>query len=150
MPICVSTDSMSKLLSVTLIATALILTSTDYPSATLAGTCASKCGPHPIQFTPGQRIRVEVVNSTYSLVNLEKLQGTKAIPLQPGQKLHLEQGDGTQPNVSLIFWNEMGFPLQAIVSKPNFGTLKVELRPNLRPPGDRTVYLRDDGRVNVF
>ncbi|WP_277883761.1 hypothetical protein [Nostoc sp. FACHB-888] len=40
--------------------------------------------------------------------------------------------------------------LQAIVSKPNFGTLRLELRPTWRSPGDRSLYIMDDGRVNMF
>ncbi len=149
MPNCVSPYSMSKF-GATLIVTALILVATQKPNVTLAGTCASQCGPKPIQFTPGQYIRVEVVNSTSSLVKLEKLYGTDPIPLQPGQKLQLEILDGTLTYVSLVFWDEMGSPLTAIVSKPNFGTLRVELRPNWHSPGDRSLYLREDGRVNVL
>ncbi|MBD6614482.1 hypothetical protein FNW02_00990 [Komarekiella sp. 'clone 1'] len=141
---------MLKLVPVTLIATVLSLALIDNPSATLAGTCASKCGSRPVQFIPGQRVRLEVVNTTSGLVKLEKLQGTTPIPLQPGQKLRLEQGDGTQPNVSLVFWDETGLPLQAIVSKPNFGTLRLEIRPGNSYPGDRSLYILNDGRVNVF
>ncbi len=149
MPNCVSPYCMSKF-GATVIVTVLILAATQKPNVTLAGTCASQCGPKPIQFTPGQYIRVEVLNSTCSLVKLEKLYGTDPIPLQPGQKLQLDQGDGVVPNVSLVFWDEMGSPLRAIVSKPNFGTLRVELRPNWHSPGDRSLYLREDGRVNVL
>jgi hypothetical protein len=141
---------MSKFISVALIATALILTATEYPSTTIAGTCASKCGPHPIEFKPGQLIRIEVVNSTPNIVKLEKPYTTGSLSLQPGQKLQLEQGNGTDPNMSLVFWNEAGLSLKAIASKPNFATLRVELRPYWYPPGDRTVYIRDDGRVNLF
>ncbi|WP_017318469.1 hypothetical protein [Mastigocladopsis repens] len=141
---------MSKFISVAFIATALILTATEYPSTTLAGTCASKCGSHPIEFKPGQLIRVEVVNSTPNLVKFEKPYDTGSLSLQPGQKLQLKQGDGTEPNVSLVFWNEAGLSLKAIVSQPNFATLRVELRPNWQTPGHRSVYIRDDGRVNVF
>jgi hypothetical protein len=136
---------MSKLLYSALITT-LLFTS----SPTLAGTCASKCGPRPIQFTPGQRIRIAVINRTYGIVNIEKLLGTKPLTLRPGQQLFLEQGDGTEPNVSLVFWDENSSPLKAVVSKPDFGTLRVEIRPGNRVPGDRSVYILNDGRVNVF
>ena len=141
---------MSKFVSATLIVTGLILGATQNPNVILAGTCASQCGSQPIQFTLGQRIRIEVVNSTSSLVKLEKLYGTDPIPLQPGQKLQLDLLDATIPNVSLVFWDEVGSPLRAIVSKPNFGTLRLELRPQWHSPGDRSLYLRDDGRVNVL
>ncbi|MBD2383881.1 hypothetical protein [Cylindrospermum sp. FACHB-282] len=141
---------MSKLISATLIATALLLTSTNDSNLTLAGTCASQCGPRPLQFTPGQYIRLEVVNRTSNLVKLEKSPGTQPINLEPGQELQLAQGDSLQPNLSVIFWNDKGWPLKAIVSKPNFGTLRVEIRPGRSNPGDRSIYILNDGRVNVL
>jgi len=141
---------MLKFVSVTLTVTVLIGALTENPKVTLAETCASKCGPHPIQFTPGQPILIKVVNSTSSLIKLEKLRSTSPIPLQPGQEFQSEYLNDTEPNISLVFWNERGQPLRAIVSKPNFGTLRVELRPNWQTLGDRSIYLREDGRVNVF
>ncbi|MFN6519224.1 MAG: hypothetical protein RMY29_032675 [Nostoc sp. CreGUA01] len=141
---------MFKPLSFALIAVTFLTASINNPPATLAGTCASKCGSRPIQFTPGQHIRVEVVNSTPNLIKIQKPSGTDAISLSPGQKLNLEQLEGTEPNTSLIFWSERGLSLQAIVSKPNFGTLRLELRPTWRNPGDRSLYIMDDGRINVF
>ncbi|MEH2444586.1 MAG: hypothetical protein V7K18_02020 [Nostoc sp.] len=141
---------MFKPLSFALITVTVLTASINNPSITLAGTCASKCGSHPIQFTPGQHIRVEVVNSTPNLIKIQKPSGTDAISLSPGQKLNLEQIEGTEPNTSLIFWSEKGLSLQAIVSKPNFGTLRLELRPTLRSPGDRSLYIMDDGRIDIF
>ncbi len=141
---------MSKILSSSLIVAALILGFTGKTNSTRAGTCASKCGAKPIQFTPGKFIRLEVVNKTPNLIYIEKPQYTNPIPLPPGQKVRLEQGDGTEPNISVIFWNEDGLSLKANLSKPNFATLKVELRPEWRIGGDRGVYLRDDGRVTLL
>lgn len=141
---------MLKLLSVVLVAGSVLVASTNYPSVTLAGTCASKCGPRPIQFTPGQPIRLEVVNKSYNLVKLEKLQGTKPISLQPGEEIKLEAADIIQPNISLVFWDELGLPLQAVVSKPNFGTLRLEIRRGIRNPGDRSLFILNDGKINVF
>lgn len=141
---------MSKLLSATLITTSLILGFTENPSPTIAGTCASKCGAKPLQFTPGKFIRVEVVNKTPNLIYIEKPQGTNPIALRPGQQVRLEQGDGTGQNISVVFWNENGLSLKANLSKPNFATLKVELRPEWRIGGDRGVYLKDDGRVQLL
>ncbi|MFW9264286.1 hypothetical protein [Nostoc sp. CALU 546] len=141
---------MFRPLSFALVAATIVVTAINNPSNTLAGTCASKCGSRPIQFTPGQHIRVEVVNSTPNLIKIQKPSGTGAISLSPGQKLNLEQIEGTEPNTSLIFWSETGLSLQAIVSKPNFGTLRLELRPTWRSPGDRSLYIMDDGKINVF
>ncbi len=67
---------MSKLIPAALISTVLILTSTHSSQMTWAGTCASHCGAHPIQFKPGQQIRLQVVNQTYGLVKLEKAPGS--------------------------------------------------------------------------
>lgn len=141
---------MLKILPVALVAATILVASVDHSRTTLAGTCASNCGTRPVQFTPGQRIRLQVINRTSNLVKLEKLQGTEPISLRPGQQLQLDQGDGTQPNVSLVFWDETGSPLQANVSKPNVATLKLEIRPGRRYPGDRSLYILNDGRVNVF
>lgn len=141
---------MSKLLPFALAAVTVLITSTNQPSATLAGTCASKCGPRPIQFTPGQSVRLEVVNRTMGLVKLEKVQGTDPIPLRPGQELQFVQGDEIQPNISLVFWDEMGLALQANISKPDFATLRVELRPGRRNPGDRSLHMLSDGHVKVY
>ncbi|MGB6301054.1 MAG: hypothetical protein WBF90_33435 [Rivularia sp. (in: cyanobacteria)] len=141
---------MSKLLSATLITTALLLGFNQNPKLAIAGTCASQCGAKPLQFTPGKFIRVEVVNKTPNLIYIEKPQGTNPIALRPGQKVRLEQGDGTQPNISVIFWNENGLSLKANLSKPNFATLQVELRPEWRIGGDRGVYVKDDGRVQLL
>lgn len=124
---------MSKLLPAVLVAAALVVTAAEHPSTTLAGTCASKCGPPPIQFTPGKPITVVVANLTSSLIQLQKVYGTDPIPVSPGQELQLAQKDGTEPNISVIFWDATGLPLKSRLSKPNATTLRVELRPGGRP-----------------
>ncbi|KAF3886474.1 MULTISPECIES: hypothetical protein [Nostocales] len=141
---------MSKFLSVSLLGIALFLGGTHHNTVTLAGTCASNCGRSPIEFTPGQHVRVEVINATPRILKVEKPYGLGQIPLRSGQQIRIEQGDGTEPNISVVFWDDTGRPLKAIVSKPNFATLRVELRPSWQSPGDRSVYIRDDGRVNIF
>ncbi|GAA6620771.1 hypothetical protein [Scytonema sp. NUACC26] len=141
---------MSKLLSLTLLGIALFLGGTNQNTVTLAGTCASKCGRSPIEFTPGQHVRLEVFNATPRIIKVEKPYGFGQIPVRSGQQIHIEQGDGTEPNISVVFWDDTGQPLKAIVSKPDFGTLRVELRPSWQAPGDRSVYIQDDGRVNIL
>ncbi|MCJ8278931.1 MAG: hypothetical protein MJK14_03025 [Rivularia sp. ALOHA_DT_140] len=141
---------MSKLLSATLITTALLIGFNENSTPVVAGTCASRCGAKPLQFTPGRPVRVEVVNRTPNLIYIEKPQGTNPIPLRPGQRIRLEHGDGSEPNISVVFWNENGLSLKANLSQPNFATLQVELRPEWRIGGDRGVYLRDDGRVQIL
>lgn len=141
---------MNKLIPATLIATTLLLTSTHASQAIRAGTCASNCGPRPMQFTPGKRIRVEIVNRTPRLIKLQKPAVTHPISLEPGEELILEHGYGVIPNLSLVFWDDTGLSLQANVSQPNFEILQVELRPTESYPGDRSVYILNDGRVDIF
>jgi hypothetical protein len=103
-----------------------------------------------MQFSPGQRIQIKVVNRTPRVLIIQKLSSTNPIPLQPGQELQINQGDGTEPNVSLLFWDDTGLPLKANIAKLNFATLGVELRPNWIAPGDRAIYILDDGRIEVL
>jgi hypothetical protein len=141
---------MSKLISATLIATALLLTPTHNSPVTLAQTCASHCGARPLQFKPGQYIRLQIVNRTPRVLKLEKLPEMRRISLEPGKEYIVDQQNGTEPNVSLLFWDDTGRSLEANVSKPNFGTLRLELRPSNKFPGDRSLYILNDGRINVF
>lgn len=63
-----------------------------------AGTCASNYGPLPLQFTPGQRILIEVVNNTKREVKLQKPFVLGTVSLKAGEQMLLEQGDGTIDN----------------------------------------------------
>ena len=132
----------------TTIVTGLAL-STEAPSA-IAGTCASNCGNSTIQFTPGQRIRVQVLNRTNVRLRVEQVVPTEPISLAPGQEVELNFWEGTRSNVSLLFWGEQGeLPLRAVTSQPTADTLRVELIGSSQPPGDRSVYVLNDGRILV-
>lgn len=142
---------MSKLLpTLVLVAASLLLGDAGQINSAAAGTCADKCPPPPIQFIPGQRITFEVVNLTSSLVQMQRVLGTDPIPLNPGQAVSFARGGSTDPNLSVLLWDATGLPLRVNIGKPNARTLRIEVRPGGRPPGDRTVYLKDDGRVAVF
>jgi len=141
---------MSKLLPATLVAISLLLNCTQRLHPAIAATCASKCPPPPLAFVPGQRINFQVVNATASIVLVEKVEGTSAIPIRPGQEVRFQRWTGTEPNMSVVFWDATALPLLTRVSKPNDDTLRIELRPGGRPPGDRTIYILNDGRVTVF
>ncbi|RUT04655.1 hypothetical protein DSM106972_042240 [Dulcicalothrix desertica PCC 7102] len=140
----------SKIVSSTIIATTLLLGINNYPNLAVAQTCASKCGRRPLQFVPGQLVRVEVVNRTPRVLALQKSEFSESIAIQPGQTIKFEQVRLTEPNISLLFWDDTGRSLSASLSKLNASTLRVELRPNWRQPGDRSVYVRDDGMINVL
>lgn len=147
-----SSSCMSKLLPVVLVTTTLFMGVTErYPIAT-AGTCvaASSCGQQPIKFIPGQRITVEVVNLTRHVIQLQKITGTTPVGLSPGQMMSFARGGKTEPNFSVVLWDVTGRPMKVNILKPEARTLRIEVRPGGRPPGDRSVYLKDDGQVAVF
>ena len=137
-------------LSAAIAATAPLLGPVQVPQSALAGTCASKCGPKALQFRPGDRVAVEIINLTSNLIQFQKVYGTDPVPLSPGQSLRVQQGDGTAPNISVMFWDANGLPLKAVLSKPSATLLRIQLRPNYKPPGDSSVYIRNDGRVQIF
>ncbi|MFB8788738.1 MAG: hypothetical protein U7123_07775 [Potamolinea sp.] len=143
---------MSKLLSAVLVATTIFLSFTEQHTSAIARTCvaATSCGPQPIKFIPGQKITVEIVNLTESVVQLQQLYRTDPISISPGQVRSFVRGGSTEPNFSVIFWDAIGLPLLVNIRKPAARTLRIEVRPGGSPPGDRTVYLKDDGRVAVF
>lgn len=143
---------MYKILPTVLVATTLFIGFPAGDRIATAGTCvaASSCGRQPIQFTPGQRITVEVINLTKSVVQLQKIAGTDPVALSPGQVMSFARGGRTDPNFSVVLWDVIGLPLKVNLLKPEARKLRIEVRPGGRPPGDRTVYLQDDGRVAVF
>jgi hypothetical protein len=81
---------------------------------------------------------------------VEEVFQTDAVPLLPGQTLQLNSSFGTQPNVSVVFWDENQLSLKAILFRPEPDRLRIELLPGGRPPGDRSIYIENDGRVAIF
>ncbi len=119
------------------------------PLSTPAQTCASRCGTRPIQFVPGQPVQLEMINRTSSRVQVEQVYRTDPVPLLPGQALQVDPNFGTEPNTSVVFWDDTSFSVRAVVSQPRPQTLRIELYPG-QSPGDRSVYIQNDGRVMVF
>lgn len=126
--------------------------SNNLEGAAWAGTCVAgvDCPPPPVQFVPGQTIRVEISNLTDTLVYVEKVQGELPLEVIPGQVLIFTTGGNSINNLSLLLWDNRGsiFTLRPV--KLNNTTLRVEVRAGVQPPGDRSIYLRDDGRVLVL
>lgn len=142
---------MSKFLPVVLAATTLFVSiSPEFPVIARSCVAATSCGRQPIQFVPGQRITVEVANLTESVVQLQQVSSTDPLSISPGQVRSFVRGGTTEPNFSLVMWDAIGLPLRVNLLKPGARKLRIEVRPGGRPPGDRTVYLKDDGRVTVF
>ncbi|NET59788.1 MAG: hypothetical protein F6K47_27655 [Symploca sp. SIO2E6] len=144
--------SRSKLLSIGLLTSTLLCILTEGTDLAIAGTCVagSSCAPPPIQFIPGQRITIEVVNLTRGVIQLQQMPVTDALTISPGQVRTLFRGSTLDPNFSVIFWDTMGLALKADIIKLGAKNLRIELRPGGRPPGNRAVYLNDDGRVKLL
>jgi len=121
------------------------------PNAT-AGTCVanSSCPPQPIRFTPGQKISVEVINATTRRLEIQQVGMMNPTSLQPGEKVAFLRGETTRHNFSLLFWNDYRGALIARISQPSARVLRVEVHPGGQTGGHNAVYLRDDGRVEVF
>jgi hypothetical protein len=143
---------MPKLLPAVLLTTALFvsITQIDHPATARTCVAATSCGRQPIKFVPGQRITVEVANLTGRVVQLQQVYGTDPLSINPGQVRSFVRGGTTEPNFSLVFWDAIGRPLKVDILKPATRKLRIELRSGGRPPGDRSVYLRDDGWVAVL
>lgn len=150
--VCHTFSAMSKFLPVVLTATALFVgvSSLNYPATARSCVAATSCGRQPIQFVPGQRITVEIVNLTPSRVQLQQVAGADPVSINPKQVRSFLRGGTTEPNFSLVMWDAIGRPLKITLLKPGTRKLRIEVRPGGLPPGDRTVYLKDDGRVTVF
>jgi len=115
-----------------------------------AGTCASQCGPAPLSFSPGTTIEVELVNLTPSIVLVQESGGSDPIPLPPGRTLRLPRLTTTIENASVTFWDSLGLAVKATLTKPQADMLRVQLVPDYDPPGEGAIYLRDDGRIDLF
>jgi hypothetical protein len=116
------------------------------PPAT-AQTCASQCAAPPIQFQPGQRIEVQVHNRTQTPIMMENTQGDREVILQPGQKLKFYRGGSTDPNLAIAFWDKTETPLNLALSKPKANILQIEVRFARQAPGDRAIYIANDGQI---
>ncbi|MEA5472192.1 hypothetical protein [Spirulina sp. 06S082] len=118
----------------------------------IAQTCTAQnsCVPPRLQFTPGQTIRVEVINRTAIPIELQQLGGTDAMIIFPAGMSPFFWGGTIKPNLSLIFWDPEGGKLILNASQIDDRLLQVEILPGGRIEGDSAIYLHDDGRIEVF
>jgi hypothetical protein len=119
-------------------------------SPATAQTCSSQCTAKPLQFQPGQRIEVAVHNRTQSIIMMENTQGDRPIELRPGQKLKFYRGGSTDPNLSVAFWESTSTPLSLAFSKPKANLLQIEVRFARQAPGDRALYITNDGQIQLL
>ena len=139
---------MSKLFSVVLV-TAVLLMVSDHDAKALAQPCTAYCRSHEIRFTPGQRVGLQLVNRTAGLVQIQQSGRMQPYPLRPGQEIRLAFGEGTQPNLSLLFWDETDLPVRTLLFRPEDNILRVEFLPS-GSFGDRSISILDDGRVVIY
>jgi hypothetical protein len=125
---------------------------TPAPAQTIEpGTCATQCGQPYLRFRPGQRIKVQVTNRTYKVLQVENALGGQPLNIPPRSTIQFYRGGGTDPNFSVVFWEETETPLRAVPTQLGKDTLKIDL--NLAPrrgQGDRSIYLDNDGQVTVL
>ncbi len=114
------------------------------------GTCKNNCPAKGIQFKPGQRLTVRIVNRTKRYISIEKVAGTKPILLSGLNALEFAKGGEQDPNPSIVLWEKNETPLRLHLSQPKPDLLLVEIRFAAKKPGDQSIYLRNDGRIDVF
>ncbi len=120
------------------------------PLPTDIGTCRDVCPVKGIQFKPGQRITVRVVNRTKRYISIENLAGAKPVILSGLKAIEFSKGGSSDPNPSIAIWEKNETPLRVKLSQPKPDQLVIELRFAAQKPGDQSIYLRNDGKVDIF
>jgi hypothetical protein len=134
---------------VLLLSSVLLLSDVGIAMPSLLANCTTNCGSRQIQFTPGQPVRLQMANRTASLVQIQQRPLTDTIALTPGAEVEIRSNFGTEPNLSVIFWDETALSIRAILFRPEPNVLRIELVPG-SGTGDRSVYIENDGRVRLF
>lgn len=117
--------------------------------AALAAPCTVNCKSGQIQFTPGDRITIQVVNVGSRPLSLEQppLRGPRV--LYTGNIIETQVAWTAQPHPSVFFWSQERLPVRANVNRPGPNTLRVEIYAAPSEPSDRSITIEADGRVLV-
>lgn len=115
----------------------------------LAQDCVEGCRSGEIQFTPGDRISVEIVNLSIVNVGVEQVPLISPLTLLPGTRTVLGFGWGTKPNLSMLIWPLEDQPIRYRLSRIDDTTLGVEIVTAPSEPSDRSIFIENDGRVRV-
>ncbi|MFH7245051.1 MAG: hypothetical protein ACHWZW_19615 [Spirulina sp.] len=134
-----------NLLGLSALAGAMTLGTTTLPA--LAQSCTSGCQSGQIQFTPGDRITVQVVNRSTVTIDLEQTPMTGPRTLRPGEAIELGFGWGTSPNISILFWPLQDRAIRLRLGRPEAQTLSVEIYSAPSEPSHRSIFVENDGRV---
>jgi hypothetical protein len=117
------------------------------PPVALAAPCTTNCGSGQIQFTPGDRITVQVVNVGSRPLSLEQPPVLGPRVLYTGNTVEMQIGWTAQPNPSFFFWSQERLPVRARLHRPAPNTLRVEVFDASSEPSNRSVIIEADGRV---
>ncbi len=134
-----------NLLGLSALAGAITFWATTLP--VLAQNCTSGCQSGQIQFTPGDRITVQVINRSTVTVDLEQTPMTGPRTLRPGETIELGFGWGTSPNISILFWPLQDRAIRLRLGRPEAQTLLVEIYSAPSEPSHRSIFVENDGRV---
>lgn len=115
----------------------------------LAQNCVENCRSGQIQFTPGDRLSVEVVNLSNVTVAAEQVPLLGPLTLSPGASATLGFGWGTTPNLSMFIWALEDQPIRYQLGRLDDTTLLVEVVTAPSEPSDRSIFVKNDGRVMV-
>jgi hypothetical protein len=116
------------------------------PGPLLAQTCTDNCRSGQIQFTPGDRISVELVNLSPVTVGVEQVPLRGPLTLAPGTSTVLGFGWGTTPNLSMFIW-PLSRPAHSLYPGAH-GRHHPDRRNCHRPQRtQRSVYLRRERRA---
>ncbi len=114
------------------------------------GTCRTHCPPVRIQLKPGSRIQIQIFNRTDRPISIEKVAASRPVILEGKQKIVFSQGGEKSDNPSIVFWERNETPIRVKLSQPKANVLFIDLSFAAQRPGDQSVYVRSDGRVDVF
>lgn len=119
------------------------------PLPALAQPCTSGCQSGQIQFIPGDRITVQIVNRSHGAIGLEQTPITGPRTLRPGEELELGFGWGTTPNISILFWALQDRAIRFRLGRPEPKILSVEVYSAPSEPSHRSIFVENDGRVVI-
>jgi hypothetical protein len=115
----------------------------------IAQNCIYRCGSDQIRFTPGDGLRIEILNRTSSLVQVERVFDLDPLALRPGQTLRFDTRVAGEAELSIAFWDETYLPITVRLHRPETRVLQIELLPS-GTFGDRAVHVLNDGRVMIY
>jgi hypothetical protein len=115
----------------------------------VAAPCTVNCKSGQIQFTPGDRITIQVINVGNQPISLEQPPLVGPRVLYTGNTLEFQMGWSTQPHPSIFFWSSENLPVRARLGRPTPTTLRVEVYNAPSEPSDRSITIEADGRVFV-